>query len=238
MEGNANENMRILIIEDDEQLCETLKLQFEHHGMESDCVHSGIDALYYVMQSVYDLIILDRMLPGMDGIALLKIIRESNVRTPVILATAIDSVEERIAGLDNGADDYLVKPYDIGELLARIRALCRRPSALEVSGTLSFEDLEFSPANLDLSLKGASSPKAKIHLSRREAVLLEYFLLRPNQTLPRQLIYARVWGPDGEVEDGNLDTYIYYLRRHLRTLKSRVRILTVHGIGYRLEADS
>ncbi len=228
--------MRILIIEDDEQLCETLKLQFEHHGIESDCVHSGIDALYYVCQSVYDLIILDRMLPGMDGIALLKIIRENNVRTPVILATAVDSVEERIAGLDSGADDYLVKPYDIGELLARIRALCRRPDTLEVSGTLGFEDLEFSPANLDLSIKGASSPDKKIRLSRREAVLMEYFLTRPNQTLARQLIYTRVWGPDGTVEDGNLDTYIYYLRKHLRTLKSRVRIQTIHGIGYRLEA--
>ncbi len=229
--------MRILIIEDDEQLCETLKLQFEHHGIESDCVHSGLDALYYVMQSVYDLIILDRMLPGMDGIALLKIIRENNIHTPIILATAVDSVEERIAGLDNGADDYLVKPYDIGELLARIRALCRRPDTLEASGTLlSYEDLEFSPANLELSRKGISSPDAKLRLSRREAVLLEYFLLHPNQTLARQLIYTRVWGPDGEVEDGNLDTYIYYLRKHLRTLKSRVRIQTIHGIGYRLEA--
>lgn len=228
--------MRILIIEDDEQLCETLRLQFEHHGIESDCVHSGIDALYYISQSVYDLMILDRMLPGMDGISLLKIIRENKVRTPVILATAVDSVEERIAGLDNGADDYLVKPYDIGELLARIRALCRRPDTLEVSGMLSFEDLEFSPANLDLSVKGSSSPDGKVHLSRREAVLLEYFLKRPNQTLARQLIYTRVWGPDAEVEDGNLDTYIYYLRRHLRTLKSRVRIQTIHGIGYRLEA--
>ena len=229
--------MRILIIEDDEQLCETLKLQFEHHGIESDCVHSGIDALYYVCQSVYDLIILDRMLPGMDGIALLKIIRENNVRTPVILATAVDSVEERIAGLDSGADDYLVKPYDMGELLARIRALCRRPDTLEVSGTLGFEDLEFSPANLDLSIKGASSPDKKIRLSRREAVLMEYFLTRPNQTLARQLIYTRVWGPDGEVEDGNLDTYIYFLRKHLSTLKSRACIQTVHGMGYRLEED-
>ncbi|MCI9422988.1 MAG: response regulator transcription factor [Dorea sp.] len=229
--------MRILIIEDDEQLCETLQLQFEHHGMESDYVHSGLDALYYVMQSVYDLIILDRMLPGMDGIALLKIIRENNVHTPIILATAVDSVEERIAGLDNGADDYLVKPYDIGELLARIRALCRRPDTLEDKRTLTFEDLEFSLANLELSLKSTASVDTKLHLSRREAVLLEYFLLHPNQTLARQLIYTRVWGPDGEVEDGNLDTYIYYLRKHLRTIKSRVHIQTVHGIGYRLEAE-
>lgn len=150
--------MRILIIEDDEQLCETLKLQFDHHGIETDFVHSGMDALYYVCHPVYDLIILDRMLPGMDGIALLKIIRENNVHTPIILATAVDSVEERIAGLDNGADDYLVKPYDIGELLARIRALCRRPDTMEASGTLlTFEDLEFSPANFDLSIKGVSA---------------------------------------------------------------------------------
>ena len=230
--------MRILIIEDDEQLCETLKLQFEHQGIEADCVRSGMEALYYAMQPVYDLIILDRMLPGMDGIALLKIIRENNVRIPVILATAVDSVEERIAGLDNGADDYLVKPYDIGELLARIRALCRRPETLEVSETLSFEDLAFSPTNLELSLTGASSRDAKIRLSRREAVLIEFFHLRPNQTLARQLIYTRVWGPDGEVEDGNLDTYIYYLHKHLRNLNSRVCIRTVHGIGYRLEAGA
>lgn len=228
--------MRILVIEDDEQLCETLRLQFAHHGFESDFVHNGIDALYYVMQSVYDLIILDRMLPGMDGIALLRIIRESNVVTPVILATAVDSVEERIAGLDNGADDYLVKPYDIGELLARIRALCRRPGTLEVSDSLSFEDLEFSPSSLDLRIKGQTGAlDAAIHLSRREAVLMEYFLQRPNQTLPRQLIYTRVWGPDAEVEDGNLDTYIYYLRKHLRTLESQVQISTVHGVGYKLE---
>ena len=231
--------MRILVIEDDEQLCETLRLQFAHHGFESDFVHNGIDALYYVMQSVYDLIILDRMLPGMDGIALLRIIRESNVVTPVILATAVDSVEERIVGLDNGADDYLVKPYDIGELLARIRALCRRPGTLEVSDSLSFEDLEFSPSSLDLRIKGQTGAlDAAIHLSRREAVLMEYFLQRPNQTLPLQLIYSRVWGPDAEVEDGNLDTYIYYLRKHLRTLKSRVHILTVHGIGYKMEAEA
>ena len=222
--------MRILIIEDDQQLCETLKLQLEHAGYQTDCVFGGTDALYYATQPIYDLILLDRMLPGMDGLSILKLLRENQIHTPVILATAIDSVHERIQGLDGGADDYLVKPYDIGELLARIRALIRRPNVIETSDRLQYEDLEFYPSNLELHCLGR-----KVRLSRREALLMEYFLQNPAQTLPRQMIFTRIWGPDGEVEDGNLDTYIYYLRKQLRNLKSRTRIATVHGVGYRLE---
>lgn len=222
--------MRILIIEDDQQLCETLKLQLEHAGYQTDCVFGGTDALYYATQPIYDLILLDRMLPGMDGLSILKLLRENQIHTPVILATAIDSVHERIQGLDGGADDYLVKPYDIGELLARIRALIRRSNVIETSDRLQYEDLEFYPSNLELHCLGR-----KVRLSRREALLMEYFLQNPAQTLPRQMIFTRIWGPDGEVEDGNLDTYIYYLRKQLRNLKSRTRITTVHGVGYRLE---
>lgn len=222
--------MRILIIEDDQQLCETLKLQLEHAGYQTDCVFGGTDALYYATQPIYDLILLDRMLPGMDGLSILKLLRENQIHTPVILATAIDSVHERIQGLDGGADDHLVKPYDIGELLARIRALIRRPNVIETSDRLQYEDLEFYPSNLELHCLGR-----KVRLSRREALLMEYFLQNPAQTLPRQMIFTRIWGPDGEVEDGNLDTYIYYLRKQLRNLKSRTRITTVHGVGYRLE---
>ena len=222
--------MRILIIEDDQQLCETLKLQLEHAGYQTDCVFGGTDALYYATQPIYDLILLDRMLPGMDGLSILKLLRENQIHTPVILATAIDSVHERIQGLDGGADDYLVKPYDIGELLARIRALIRRPNVIETSDRLQYEDLEFYPSNLELHCLGR-----KVRLSRRDALLMEYFLQNPAQTLPRQMIFTRIWGPDGEVEDGNLDTYIYYLRKQLRNLKSRTRITTVHGVGYRLE---
>lgn len=228
--------MRILIIEDDEQLCETLKLQLEHEGFQTDCVHNGADALYYALLSVYDLIILDRMLPEMNGLSLLKIIRENKIFTPIILATAVDSVEERITGLDNGADDYLVKPYDIGELLARIRALCRRPNTIEVSAVLRYADLEFSPQSLELYHVDSKAVSDKtIRLSRREGNLLEFFFQNPERPLPRQLIYARVWGPDGTVEDGNLDTYIYYLRKHLRSLGSRAHISTIHGVGYKLE---
>lgn len=222
--------MRILIIEDDPQLADALRLRLEREGIQTDHVANGTDAVYYALQTVYDVIILDRMLPGIDGLSLLKIIRENQVHTPVILATAIDSVKERIAGLNLGADDYIIKPYDVGELLARIRALSRRPGLLENSGTISWGDLTFCPRSHELSCG-----ERQLRLSGREALLMEYFLKNPGQTLSRQLIYARIWGPDGEVEDGNLDTYIYYLRKHLRGLNSRITIKTVHGVGYRTD---
>lgn len=222
--------MRVLIIEDDQNLADVLSLQLQHEGFETDCIYHGADAVFYALQNVYDVIILDRMLPGMDGLTILKLLRENQIHTPVILATALDSIEERITGLNCGADDYIVKPYDIGELIARIYALVRRPSNLENIKTLSFGDLVFDLAEGNLSVR-----ERKIHLSKRERLLLEYFLKNPNQTLSRQLLYTRIWGIDGEVEDGNLDTYIYYLRKHLRSLGSHVQISTVHGTGYKLE---
>ena len=222
--------MRVLIIEDDQNLSDVLSLQLQHEGFETDCIYHGADAVFYALQNVYDVIILDRMLPGMDGLTILKLLRENQIHTPVILATALDSIEERITGLNCGADDYIVKPYDIRELIARIYALIRRPSNLENIKTLSFGDLVFDLAEGNLSVR-----ERKIHLSKRERLLLEYFLKNPNQTLSRQLLYTRIWGIDGEVEDGNLDTYIYYLRKHLRSLGSHVQISTVHGTGYKLE---
>lgn len=225
--------MRILIIEDDQELCDALKLQLQHTGYQVDCCHNGSDALYYALQPVYDIIILDRLLPSMDGLSILKLIRSNQIHTPVILATAMDTISERISGLDCGADDYIVKPYDVGELLARIRALIRRPNAIDATKSITYEDLEFQIQSHELICSGKS-----IQLSRREALLMEFFLQNPGQTLARRLIYTRIWGPGGEVEDGNLDTYIYYLRKHLRTLKSRTRITTVHGVGYKLEKSS
>lgn len=222
--------MRVLIIEDDQNLSDVLSLQLQHEGFETDCIYHGADAVFYALQNVYDVIILDRMLPGMDGLTILKLLRENQIHTPVILATALDSIEERITGLNCGADDYIVKPYDIRELIARIYALVRRPSNLENIKTLSFGDLVFDLAEGNLSVR-----ERKIHLSKRERLLLEYFLKNPNQTLSRRLLYTRIWGIDGEVEDGNLDTYIYYLRKHLRSLGSHVQISTVHGTGYKLE---
>lgn len=222
--------MRILMIEDDKSLCDAVRPQLENAGYQVDDCQDGMDSLYYVLQPVYDLIILDRMLPGMDGLSLLKTIRATEVHTPVIITTALDAVVERINGLDCGADDYITKPYDVGELLARIRALVRRPTNMGDPDTLAYADLTYQTDSHVLSTSHQSA-----QLSKREAVLMEYFLQNPEQILPRQMIYSRTWGPDRAVEDGNLDTYIYYLRKHLRTLHSQVQIATIHGVGYKLE---
>ncbi len=224
--------MHILIIEDDRDLCNTLKMQLLSENHTADCCYTGSEALYFAMTGSYDLILLDRMLPEIDGLSILRSIRQSRVDTPVILATALGTVDDRIDGLDCGADDYLVKPYDINELMARIRALSRRPKVFTGHQCLFYEDIRFDP---DARILSAQEREEK--LTKREALLMEFFLRNPEKTLTREQLFSRAWGPDGAVEEGNLDTYIYFLRKHLRTLKSPASITTVHGVGYRLEVN-
>lgn len=222
--------MHILIIEDDRELCDMIKTQLGSENHTADCCYTGSEALYFAMTGAYDLILLDRMLPEIDGLSILRSLRQSGITVPVILTTALGSVHDRIDGLDCGADDYLIKPYDIKELLARIRALSRRPNIFTEPASLTFSDISFEPDTRTLICRDK-----KQKLSKREAFLLEFFLRNPEKTLLREQIFSRIWGPDGAVEDGNLDTYIYFLRKHLRTLGSSVFIATVHGAGYRLE---
>lgn len=160
-------------------------------------------------------------------------IRRKNIFTPVIIATAMDSLQEKINGLDCGADDYITKPFDAQELLARIRALSRRPAVLNDSPLLSYGDLSFNPEKQELTVSNKT-----LSLSKKEAGLMEYLLKNKEQNLRRNLMLSYVWGADAEVEEGNLDNYIYFLRRRLRTLKSNVQIKTIHGVGYRLEEKS
>ena len=224
--------MHILIIEDDRELCGALKEQLDVRSHHVTCCHTGSEALYCAMNGVYDLILLDRMLPEIDGLSILRSIRQSRIDTPVILTTALGTVDDRIDGLDCGADDYLVKPYDINELLARIRALSRRPKVFTGHQCLFYQDIRFDP---DARILSAQEREEK--LTKREALLMEFFLRNPEKTLKREQLFSRAWGPDGAVEEGNLDTYIYFLRKHLRTLKSPASITTVHGVGYRLEVN-
>ena len=192
--------MRILLVEDDKILCSTVAMQLEQAGYQVDQCYRGDDALYYATEYPYDVLILDRMLPSLDGLSLLQAIRQKSVMTPVIITTALDGVGDRIDGLDAGADDYLVKPFAVEELLARIRAVTRRPGRTADTTTLTF---------------GSLSLDAVKH--------------------PRNAILSYVWGPDSEVEAGNLDNYIYFLRRRLKALHGNAKIQTVHGVGYRLE---
>ena len=222
--------MRILIVEDDRELCNVLKLQLSARKHSVDCCHAGSEAIYLAISGAYDLILLDRMLPEIDGLAILKAIRQNQIHIPIILTTALGSLDDRIIGLDCGADDYLVKPYAIEELLARIRALSRRPQTFSAHQHLTFLDLEYEPDTRVLICN-----EKEQRLSKQKALLMEFFLRHPGQTLTREQIFLRVWGAHTAVEDGNLDTYIYFLRKHLRSLGSQAYISTIHGMGYRLE---
>ena len=223
--------MKVLMIEDDQELCQLVCLALQEAGYETDACHTGSDGLFYAKSQVYDAIILDRMLPEIDGLTVLEALRRHKVLTPVILATALNSLSDRIHGLDAGADDYLVKPFAIEELLARIRAVTRRPGNLQTASDLTFSGLQLNPLNHQLSYS-----QTVVTLSKKEAALLSYFMKNPNQTLPRSMILSYVWGSTSDVEEGNLDNYVYFLRRRLKALMAPVKLTTVHGVGYRLES--
>ncbi len=225
--------MRILLIEDDSELCDAMSFHLRKAGYEVDYCYDGVEGLQLANKQIYELIILDRMLPSLNGISLLTHIRSSNIHTPVIIVTALNGIGDKVEGLDAGADDYLVKPFAIEELLARIRALNRRPSQFESNKHLSYEDL-----TLDLVTLTLSGPGGSCSLSKREAQLAEILIKNPNYTMPRDILFGRVWGPGSDVEDGNLDNYIYYLRRRLVAIGSHLQIRTIRSIGYTLENGS
>lgn len=222
--------MRILLIEDDESLCETIPFQLRQEGFLVDVSMDGEEGLQLIRECIHDLVLLDRMLPGLDGMEVLRRTRRERIATPVILLTALGQVQDRTLGLNTGADDYIVKPFAFEELLARIRCVLRRPAALQDADMLAFGDITYEPRTLSLRRGDATTV-----LSKRLGDLLELFLRNPGQTLPRETILLRVWGMDSDVEDGNLDNYTYFLRRSLRKVGSRLQLTTVRGVGYRLE---
>ena len=224
--------MKILLIEDDETLCQTIPFQLEQEGFTVDTAMDGEEGLHLARQRLHDLVLLDRMLPGLEGMEILTTLRRENISTPVIFLTALGQLHDRTSGLNSGADDYIVKPFAFEELLARIHSVLRRPAVLQASETLSFGDITYEPLTLALRCK-----QKETVLSKRLGDLLELFLRNPGQVLPRETILLRVWGMDTDVEDGNLDNYAYFLRRSLRKVGSAVQLTTVRGVGYRLEAN-
>lgn len=223
--------MRILVIEDNEILCENMTTHLKKENYDVDYCLDGKSGLEYALTNSYDLILLDRMLPFLDGTALLQRLRASKIVTPVIMVTALSDIDDRVSGLDSGADDYLTKPFSMKELLARIRALSRRPSIMQSSDLLTYSDIK-----LDKTQYSITGPSCSCTISKRESTLLELFLQNPNSVLSREFIYGKVWGPDSFVEDGNIDNYIRFLRRRLTTIGSTQKITTLRGVGYKLEA--
>lgn len=225
--------MRILVVEDDEKLCEAVSCALEQQGYAVDVCHEGDDGLRWMREGIHDLVLLDRMLPVMDGVEVLTRARALGICIPVLFVTALGSINDRVHGLDAGADDYLVKPFAIEELLARVRAMCRRPHDWSTQAVLTYQDLRFDPGTKELT-----GPLEHCTLSKREGLLMETLIKNPARVLPREMIFSCVWGPDAGVEDGNLDNYIYFLRRRLKQTGSALEIQTVRGIGYKLEKSN
>lgn len=224
--------MRILIIEDDSEQSKILQFQFKKEGISTDLCFDGNDADCYLSQNAYDIVLLDRMLPNKDGMSILNDMRSSGNTTPVIMLTALGETDDRIYGLDNGADDYIVKPYEFKELMAHIRCRLRRTSNIENLTVISLGDVTYRCEENTIT-----GPSGKFTLSNKEGQLMELFLHNPDKVITRQTILARIWGVDSEIEDGNLDNYIYFIRRRLRKAGSSLLIKTVKGVGYLLVSE-
>ena len=223
--------MRILIVEDNLTQLELLRSLLDRQGFDADTCTDGPEGLYRLELGGYDLAILDRMLPGMDGVEVLRQYRSRGGNCPVILLTALSAVGDRVTGLDAGADDYLAKPFAPEELLARVRALLRRPTTMQCKG-IQAGDVTLYPE--DGRLAGVAG---ECSLSARECSLLQLLLSNPNQALSRDTILLRVWGMDSQVEERNIDNFVYLVRRRLKNVGSTLRLSAVRGFGYRLEVE-
>ncbi|MGE4352743.1 MAG: response regulator transcription factor [Oscillospiraceae bacterium] len=223
--------MRILIVEDEIGLAEGIKAVLEPKGYVADIVNDGLSGLDYALSNIYDAIILDIMLPKLDGLDVLKHLRMEKVTTPVLLLTAKSEVSDRIRGLDCGADDYLTKPFDTGELLARLRALTRRRGEL-MDDVLSFCDIQLNRSTMALSC-GQGTMK----LGQKEFQVMEILLINARQIVSKDILCEKVWGPDDMCEYNNVEVYISFLRKKLAHLHSCVTIKAVRGVGYTLEVS-
>ena len=223
--------MRVLVVEDDVRILEFIRKGLEEEGHAVDVAHDGDEALDWPAVVDFDAIVLDIMLPGRDGIEVCRTLRTRGVRTPILMLTARDTVEDRVAGLDSGADDYLVKPFAFAELLARLRALLRREPVL-LGTTLEVADL-----SLDTVTRHVSRAGQPVTLTNKEYALLEYLMRHPNQVLTRTMIAEHVWNFDFDTGTNVIDVHIRYLRRKIDDPHDLKLIQTVRGAGYRISAD-
>ncbi|WP_209341894.1 response regulator transcription factor [Flavonifractor sp. AGMB03687] len=221
--------MRVLIVEDERRLAEALGQIMAEQRYQADVVYDGADGLDYGLTGQYDVIILDVMLPKLDGFEVASRLRHAHVSTPILMLTARDEMPDKIAGLDHGADDYMTKPFDIGELLARVRALTRRQG--EVIG----EHPLAGDLPLELSTRCLRCGSKSVRLGFKEFDVLRQLMVHPRSVVPKEDIIARVWGLESDAEDNNVEVYISFLRKKLLFLESTVGIGTVRKVGYYLE---
>lgn len=222
--------MRILLVEDKVPISRALAAILQKNNYVVDVAYNGAEGLELALDDIYDLIILDIMLPRMNGLEVLKEFRKGNKTTPVIMLTALGEVADKIQGLDCGADDYLAKPFDSEELLARIRATARRRGEIVVTdSTIVFGDIKLNTQTLKLSSTGD-----EITITLKESQLLEYLIDNHNLVLSKDKIIEKIWHYDSEAVDNHVEVYISFLRKKLRYINAAVSILTVRGVGYKL----
>ncbi len=219
--------MRILVVDDERAVRESLRRALALEGYEVDLAADGEEALESVRRAEPDALILDVLMPGVDGLQVSRQLRRAGSKVPILMLTARDAVENRVEGLDAGADDYVTKPFALEELLARVRALLRRTNGGEE--VLRFADVELDPTTRQVTRAGKA-----VELTRTEFALLELFMLNPRQVLTRSVIFERVWGYDFGYASNSLDVYIGYLRRKTETGGRPRLIQTVRGVGYAL----
>ena len=224
--------MRILLVEDDKNLAEAIADHLKKEGHLTDRCPDGEQALLFALHGEYpyDVILLDRMLPVIDGLTVLKAIRQKRIWTPVLMITGLSQLEDKVDGLDCGADDYLVKPFHMKELSARIRALVRRPAEMADTSEISVYGL-----TLDVERHRLTCKTHAVSLTGKESELMQVLMKDPERTHGREELLWKVWGGSSEVEAGNVDNYIHFLRKRLKSLGCAAKIRTVYGVGYRLE---
>ena len=225
--------MRILLVEDEKRmaqaLCELLRLE----KYEVDHYANGLDGLAAIESDIYDIIILDVMLPGMNGYEVAKKTRQNGIRTPILMLTARAELDDKVTGLDSGADDYLTKPFMTKELLARLRALGRRTFGT-TDGILSFADIALDTSTLTLS---CTTNGQSVRLSEKEYRILEYLIANSGQILTREQLAVKIWGFESDAEYNNVEVYMSFTRKKLNFVGAKAEIKAVRGIGYELRCD-
>lgn len=225
--------MRLLIVEDETRLADTLRQLLHRQGYTADVCYDGVSGLDNALTGIYDLMVLDVMLPGLNGFQVARQLRDAGIATPVLMLTAKSDLSDRVHGLDCGADYYLTKPFEPEELLACVRTLLRRSGGqLQESDTLTWGDLSLERGTFTLSCNGRD-----VRLSRREYDLMELLMRNGTQVVTKEQLLIKVWGYDSQAEDNNVEVYISFLRRKLTHLHSQVKIKTLRMLGYCLTQE-
>lgn len=230
---HCGETMRILLVEDEKHLALPLAQLLEKKNFEVECVFDGQDGLDYGLSGSYDAIVLDIMLPKLNGLQVVGRLREAGIKTPILLLTAKGEDTDIVAGLEKGADDYLPKPFSSDVLVARLRAITRRKGDIQTKeGALFFGNIRLNV--LDMEMEGDAG--RRVSMSRKETLVMEYLVRKAPEICDKRAIFISAWGHEAEAQDSNVEVYISFLRRKLEHINANCRIANVRGLGYRLEA--